>query len=181
MKSTMMSPSASSCSRCPLLIDAAPAILNYYHATATENDLLIAGPSGVGYFYGNVWPSDSFAEFLAAGADAVTLGNHSWDQREALVFIERQDRLVRPANYPKGTPGRGATVIEKHFTLDRNMPGPDHKASLEPPELARMVRDIRALEVAFGDGVKAPQPSEWDTRKAARQQTAPGNLQPATA
>lgn len=51
-------------------------------------------------------------ELLAAGADAVTLGNHSWDQREALVFIERQDRLVRPANYPKGTPGRGATVIE---------------------------------------------------------------------
>lgn len=51
-------------------------------------------------------------ELLAAGADAVTLGNHSWDQREALVFIERQDKLVRPANYPKGTPGRGATVIE---------------------------------------------------------------------
>ena len=51
-------------------------------------------------------------ELLGAGADAVTLGNHSWDQREALVFIERQDRLVRPANYPKGTPGRGATVIE---------------------------------------------------------------------
>jgi hypothetical protein len=51
-------------------------------------------------------------ELLAAGADAVTLGNHSWDQREALVFIERQDRLVRPANYPKGTPGRGATVVE---------------------------------------------------------------------
>ncbi|AOO83776.1 TIGR00282 family metallophosphoesterase [Bosea vaviloviae] len=51
-------------------------------------------------------------ELLAAGADAVTLGNHSWDQREALVFIERQDRLVRPANYPTGTPGRGATVIE---------------------------------------------------------------------
>ena len=51
-------------------------------------------------------------ELLAAGADAVTLGNHSWDQREALVFIERQDRLIRPANYPAGTPGRGATVIE---------------------------------------------------------------------
>jgi metallophosphoesterase (TIGR00282 family) len=49
---------------------------------------------------------------LAAGADAVTLGNHSWDQREALVFIERQDRLIRPANYPSGTPGRGASVIE---------------------------------------------------------------------
>ena len=49
-------------------------------------------------------------ELLAAGADAVTLGNHSWDQREALVFIERQDRLVRPANYPTGTPGRGPTA-----------------------------------------------------------------------
>ena len=51
-------------------------------------------------------------ELLAAGADAVTLGNHSWDQREALVFIARQDRLIRPANYPPGTPGRGATIIE---------------------------------------------------------------------
>ncbi|MGY2048698.1 TIGR00282 family metallophosphoesterase [Methylobacterium sp. JK268] len=51
-------------------------------------------------------------ELLDAGADAVTLGNHSFDQREALVFIERQPRLVRPANYPPGTPGRGATVVE---------------------------------------------------------------------
>ena len=47
-----------------------------------------------------------------AGADAVTLGNHSWDQREALVFIERQPRLVRPANFPPGTPGRGAAMVE---------------------------------------------------------------------
>ncbi len=47
-----------------------------------------------------------------AGADAVTLGNHSWDQREALVFIERADRLVRPINYPPGAPGRGAALIE---------------------------------------------------------------------
>ncbi|MBY0297546.1 MAG: TIGR00282 family metallophosphoesterase [Methylobacterium sp.] len=51
-------------------------------------------------------------ELLDAGADAVTLGNHSFDQREALVFIERQPRLIRPANYPPGTPGRGATVVE---------------------------------------------------------------------
>jgi len=51
-------------------------------------------------------------EFLAAGVDAVTLGNHAFDQREALVFIERQPRLVRPANYPPGTPGRGAAVVE---------------------------------------------------------------------
>ncbi|HEX8416731.1 MAG TPA: TIGR00282 family metallophosphoesterase [Methylobacterium sp.] len=51
-------------------------------------------------------------ELLGAGADAVTLGNHSFDQREALVFIERQPRLIRPANYPAGTPGRGAAVVE---------------------------------------------------------------------
>lgn len=53
-----------------------------------------------------------FNEFVDAGADVVTLGNHSWDQREALVFIERSPRLVRPLNYPKGTPGRGAAMIE---------------------------------------------------------------------
>jgi metallophosphoesterase (TIGR00282 family) len=47
---------------------------------------------------------------LDAGADVVTTGNHVWDQREALVFIERQPRLVRPANFPAGTPGRGGTV-----------------------------------------------------------------------
>jgi 2',3'-cyclic-nucleotide 2'-phosphodiesterase len=53
-----------------------------------------------------------FEEFRAVGVDAVTLGNHAFDQREALVFIERQPRLVRPANYPSGTPGRGASVIQ---------------------------------------------------------------------
>lgn len=50
-------------------------------------------------------------EFLSAGADCVTLGNHAFDQREALVFIERQPRLLRPVNYPPGTPGRGANVF----------------------------------------------------------------------
>ena len=50
--------------------------------------------------------------FLDAGADAVTLGNHAFDQREALVFIERQPRLIRPVNYPAGTPGRGANLLE---------------------------------------------------------------------
>jgi metallophosphoesterase (TIGR00282 family) len=51
-------------------------------------------------------------EFLGAGVDAITLGNHAFDQREALVFIERQPRLIRPANYPAGTPGRGANLFE---------------------------------------------------------------------
>ena len=53
-----------------------------------------------------------YQEFLDAGADVVTGGNHSWDQKEALVFIERAPRLLRPINFPPGTPGRGAALIE---------------------------------------------------------------------
>jgi 2',3'-cyclic-nucleotide 2'-phosphodiesterase len=53
-----------------------------------------------------------YQELLDAGADVITLGNHSWDQREALVFIERAPRLIRPANFPPGTPGRGAALVE---------------------------------------------------------------------
>ena len=71
---------------------------------------------------------------------------------------------------PVAAVARGALVIEKHFTLDRSMPGPDHPASLEPAELKQMVRDIRALSVAMGSAAKSPQASEWSTRQAARQQ-----------
>src|ERR1700728_3835739 len=53
-----------------------------------------------------------YRELVDAGADAITLGNHAWDQKEALVFIERAERLIRPINYPPGTPGRGAAMIE---------------------------------------------------------------------
>ncbi len=53
-----------------------------------------------------------YNDLIDAGADAVTLGNHSWDQREAMVFIERAPRLVRPINYPPGTPGRGVAMVE---------------------------------------------------------------------
>jgi len=53
-----------------------------------------------------------YNDFLDAGADAVTLGNHSWNQKEALVFIERAPRLIRPINYMPGTPGRGAALID---------------------------------------------------------------------
>jgi metallophosphoesterase (TIGR00282 family) len=53
-----------------------------------------------------------YREFLDAGVDAVTLGNHAWDQKEALVFIERAPRMIRPINYPAGTPGRGSAMIE---------------------------------------------------------------------
>jgi N,N'-diacetyllegionaminate synthase len=62
----------------------------------------------------------------------------------------------------------GATIIEKHFTLDRAMPGPDQKASLEPAELAAMVAAIRHVERALGDGVKRPSASELPNRAVAR-------------
>jgi N,N'-diacetyllegionaminate synthase len=62
----------------------------------------------------------------------------------------------------------GATVIEKHFTLDNTLPGPDHKASLEPYELAAMVRAIRTVEQALGDGVKRPTASELKNKPIAR-------------
>jgi hypothetical protein len=53
-----------------------------------------------------------YQDLIDAGADAITLGNHAWDQKEALVFIERAPRLVRPLNYPAGTPGRGAAMVK---------------------------------------------------------------------
>ena len=53
-----------------------------------------------------------YQEFVDAGADVVTGGNHSWDQKEALVFIERAPKLLRPINFPAGTPGRGVALIE---------------------------------------------------------------------
>lgn len=62
----------------------------------------------------------------------------------------------------------GAIVIEKHFTLDRNLPGPDHRASLEPGELSHMVKAIRNIERALGDGIKCPTPGEIKNRGVAR-------------
>jgi len=62
----------------------------------------------------------------------------------------------------------GASIIEKHFTLDRLLPGPDHRASLEPGELAAMVSAIRNIEMALGNGIKKPSPSETDNKAIVR-------------
>jgi len=76
----------------------------------------------------------------------------------------------------------GASVIEKHFTLDRNLPGPDHQASLEPHELRAMVQAIRNIETALGDGIKRLTPSELRNQPIARKSLvatrpiAPGEL-----
>lgn len=82
-----------------------------------------------------------------------------------------------PVGYSDHTPGievplaavaLGACVIEKHFTLDQNLPGPDHRASLEPLELEAMVRGIRTVESALGDGRKEPAHTEANTAAVAR-------------
>jgi metallophosphoesterase (TIGR00282 family) len=89
-------------------------------------------------------------EVLAAGADAITLGNHSWDQREALVFIERQPRLLRPVNYPPGTPGRGANLIDMRSggrVLVINVMGRLFMDPLDDP-FAAVDREIEACPLA---------------------------------
>jgi 2',3'-cyclic-nucleotide 2'-phosphodiesterase len=89
-------------------------------------------------------------EVLAAGADAITLGNHSWDQREALVFIERQPRLLRPLNYPAGTPGRGANLIDTHSgrrVLIVNVMGRLFMDPLDDP-FAALDRELEACPLA---------------------------------
>jgi N,N'-diacetyllegionaminate synthase len=85
------------------------------------------------------------------------------------AMITMQQAFMLPVGYSDHTNGievpiaavaLGASVIEKHFTLDRNMPGPDHSASLEPTELRALVSAIRNIEAAIGDGIKAPRQSE---------------------
>lgn len=69
---------------------------------------------------------------------------------------------------PAAATALGACVIEKHFTLDKQLPGPDHKASLEPAELAAMVQNIREVSQALGSTIKQPTAAELDTRLVAR-------------
>jgi len=99
----------------------------------------------------------------------------------AEINLKAMDTLGRafelPAGYSDHSAGitipiaavaRGAVLIEKHFTLDQNMEGPDHKASLEPQELTAMVSAIRQVEVALGVGVKSPTVSEVKNKAVAR-------------
>jgi N-acetylneuraminate synthase len=88
-----------------------------------------------------------------------------------------RERFSLPVGYSDHTDGTaiaiaaaalGAVAIEKHFTLDRDLEGPDHKASLAPEALRRMVQDIRAVEAGLGNGVKAPRPNELPVRDLVR-------------
>ncbi len=92
------------------------------------------------------------AEFVAAGADCVTLGNHAFDQREALIFIGRQPRLIRPLNYPRGTPGSGANLIETATgarVLVINLMGRIFMDALDDP-FAAIERELAACPLGAG-------------------------------
>jgi metallophosphoesterase (TIGR00282 family) len=96
-----------------------------------------------------------YHEIVDAGADAITLGNHAWDQREALVFIERAPRLIRPINYPAGTPGRGAQLIDARNgarVLVINALGRIFMDALDDP-FAAIDRELAAC--ALGQGADA--------------------------
>jgi 2',3'-cyclic-nucleotide 2'-phosphodiesterase len=91
-------------------------------------------------------------EFLSAGADCVTLGNHCFDQREALVFIGRQPRLIRPVNYPRGTPGKGANLFEAANgarVLVVNILGRVFMDALDDP-FAAIERELEACPLGAG-------------------------------
>jgi len=94
-----------------------------------------------------------------------------------LAMVKMQEELGVPVGYSDHTQGTeipiaaaalGAAVIEKHFTLDKNMEGPDHKASLEPYELKQMVEGIRKIELAIGNGIKQASESEKINIKTVR-------------
>ena len=88
--------------------------------------------------------------------------------RDAFGFEVGYSDHTKGIEVPIAAVALGATVIEKHFTIDRNMEGPDHKASLEPQELAAMVSSIRNIEKALGTGNKEPSPSEKKNMTIAR-------------
>ncbi len=94
---------------------------------------------------------DICRELLDAGADCVTLGNHSFDQREALVFITRQPKLIRPANYPKGTPGAGAALVEagEHRVLVVSVMGRIFMDAMDDP-FAALDRELDACPLGRG-------------------------------
>ena len=141
--------------------------------------------------YGNKIEPESFDQILTAFRES---GNAELAGRVTLLHCTSQypapvtdanlramatmaERFELPVGYSDHTRGihvstaavaLGATVIEKHFTLDNTLPGPDHAASLEPGELSQLVAAIRGVEAALGDGRKLPRQSELDTRVVAR-------------
>ena len=122
----------------------------------------------------------AYDTLLKAGATSVSLLHCTtnypcpYDEVNLRAMMTLKDAFKCQVGYSDHTMGTeipvaavamGAEIIEKHFTLDRNMEGPDHKASLEPQELKLMVQQIRHIETALGDGIKRPNKSEAENAK----------------
>lgn len=122
----------------------------------------------------------AYDTLLQAGADGVSLLHCTtnypcpYNEVNLKAMITLREAFKCKVGYSDHTMGMevpvaavamGAEIIEKHFTLDKNMEGPDHKASLEPAELKLMVQQIRNIEVALGDGIKRPNKSEEENAK----------------
>ncbi len=127
--------------------------------------------------------NDAVGTLRAAGCDDMILlhcvSNYPASPADVNLraMATMRDAFGLPVGYSDHTPGDevslaavalGACVIEKHFTLDRNLPGPDHKASLEPHELEALVGRLRNVEASLGDGRKEPAPAEAATAAVAR-------------
>lgn len=126
---------------------------------------------------------DALVVLENAGAEEITLLHCNTEyptplaDANLLAMLDLQDIFSLPVGYSDHTQGTvcavaatalGAKVIEKHFTLDKTLPGPDHKASLDPAELAELVRAVRACEEALGDGEKKVSSSEEKNKLIAR-------------
>lgn len=167
-----------------------PMILSTGMATLGEIDQALAvlahglefeqAPEGLEAIWLN-W-SRPQARTLVASKVALLHCTSQYPARTSEVSLRAMDVLKStfglPVGYSDHTEGalasvaavaRGACIVEKHFTLDRTLPGPDHAASLAPDELKSMVEQVRRVEEMLGQRAKVPQASEWDTRKAARQ------------
>lgn len=165
------------------------AILSTGMSTLGEIETAL-GVLAFGYLGGKSKPSpQAFARAFASSAGQKKLGQkvtllHCTTEYPAPygdVNLQAMDTLRQafglPVGYSDHTDGiavaiaaaaRGAVIIEKHFTLDKNLPGPDHKASLEPDDLAALVGSIRQVELAQGDGRKVPAKTEINNRLVAR-------------
>jgi N-acetylneuraminate synthase len=177
----------------PLLLDVArlgrPIILSTGMGTLGEVERALS-VLAYGYTTGDGRPTPEDLDRALASAEAI----HALEQKVTVLHcvteypasvetinLRVMDTLRRAFDLPVGlsdhTPGtavpvaataRGATLIEKHFTLDRSLPGPDHRASLEPDELQNMVQGIRDAEAALGTARKRPADPEWKNRPVAR-------------
>ena len=152
-------------------------VLLKYVATKGKPIILSTGMASLGEI------EEAIGWILEAGNDRIVLMHCTtnyparYDEVNLSAIHTIRQSFKLPVGYSDHTLGievpiaavsMGASIIEKHFTLNRNMEGPDHKAALEPDELKKMVSSIRNIEVAMGDGIKRCMPSEEKVKKLVR-------------